>query len=69
MMLFLWTVKGKRNEGKGHKPVGVCANTFHTHFPPRTRLSLAPFSPVVIGGRVGHEEVLPPCGDVMQLQL
>ena len=49
MMLFLRTVKGKRNEGKGHKPFGVCANTVHTHLPPRTRLSLAPFSPVTSG--------------------
>ena len=66
MMLFLWTVTGKRKEGKRHKPFGVCANTFHTHLQPRTRLSLAYFSLVT---RVGQEGVLPPCGSALQLQL
>ena len=43
-----------------YKPLGVCSGTFHPNSQPRK--PTFPKALVAGGARVGHEEVLPPCG-------
>ena len=49
------------------RPLGVCSGTFHSNSP--SRKPTFPKNLVADGTRVGHEEVLPPCGHFLQLQL
>ena len=47
--------------------MGVCSGTFHPNSQPRK--PAFPKALVAGGTRVGHEEVLPPCGHFLKLQL
>ena len=50
-----------------HKLLEVCSSTFHSLS--ETRKPTFPKAGVAGGTRVGHEEVLPPCGHFLYLQL